>query len=224
MSKYKAVLFDYDGTVADSNQVIVDSWQFMARKIIGHELGHEEIIKSFGLTLYQAMVDIAKDYNLPTDEDSIQNMMTLYRSYQNDCLSGAGYPEFPGMVKLIKDLHKEGIKLGIVTSRGTDSLVPGLEYLGINDCFEYLVTCDTTNVHKPDKEPAILCCKGLGVEANEAIMVGDSRFDIACGNNAGCDSIFVSWSFSNTKDDVEKYSPATYYVDSAKEIFDIVIK
>lgn len=223
MSKYKAVLFDYDGTVANSNQIIVDSWQYMASKLIGAPLTHDEIVKTFGLVLREAMYNCAVAHNLPTDDASIDNMMYTYRSYQFEQLGNCGYPEFPGMVKLIKDLYAAGIKLGIVTSRGSDTLVPNLEYLGVRECFDYLVTCDTTDIHKPNPEPALLCCKGLGVEPKDAIMIGDSRFDIACGNNAGCDSCFVSWSFSNTRADIEAFSPATYYIDKAEEFLDIVL-
>ena len=223
MNKYKAVLFDYDGTVADSNQVIVDSWQYMAGKLLGTQFSKEEIVKTFGLTLKEAMFNAAIEHNYPSDEEHVAEMMKVYRSYQFEKLDGAGYPEFPGMVNLIKKLYDAGIKLGIVTSRGMDSLVPGLKFLGVEECFSYLVTCDTTDIHKPNPEPALLCCKGLGEEPKDCLMVGDSRFDIACGNNAGCESCFVSWSFSNAKEDVEAFSPATYYVDSAEEILDIVL-
>lgn len=220
--RYEAVLFDYDGTIVDSNPVIVASWQHMAKKFIGHEIPEDILRKTFGLLLMDGFKVIANEYGLPSDEKTLHEMDVTYSSYQKEHIVG-GYPVFPGMIELIKDLHRAGVKLGIVTSRRMKSVHEGLEDYGIKDCFSFVVCAETTNIHKPNGYPAKLCCEKLLVDPKDAVMVGDSKYDIACGNNAGCSSIFVNWSFSNTKEDIEEYSKATYYVDSAKEIFDIVV-
>lgn len=65
--------------------------------------------------------------------------------------------------------------------------------LGLRDYFEDMVSCDDTNVHKPNPEPILLCLEKLGIAKDEAIMVGDSPFDIKCANNAGVKSVLVDW-------------------------------
>ena len=223
MSKYKAVLFDYDGTIVDSNSVIVQSWNYMCNKFVGHELPKEMLVKTFGLPLLDAFRAVAKEYGLKVDDETIKAMDEAYTSYQY-MHTLEGYPTFPGMIDLVKRLHEEGIKVAIVTSRRKKSLYEGLERYGIADCFDAIICDESTDIHKPQPMPAILACEGCGVDFKDALMVGDSRFDIACGNNAGCDTCFVNWSFSNTKEEVEAYSPATYYVGSSEEIYEIVTK
>lgn len=215
--KYKAILFDYDGTVVDSNKVIMSSWQHMAHEFIGHDIPMELCIKTFGIPLKEGMEFMAKEYGLPQDAQSIEKMTASYTSYQKEHSLGA-YPDFPGMVDLIKKLYKDGFKLGIVTSRKKPSLFEGLELYDIKDCFMSIISDESTSVHKPLPDPALLCLKELGVDAKDAIMIGDSKYDIACGNNAGTDSCFVTWSFCNTIEDVNNYSPATYYVSTAEEL------
>jgi len=222
MGKYKAVLFDYDGTIVDSNQIIIDSWQCVAKNMLGHEMSLDLVFSTFGKPLEDGYKVIAKATGIPQTEENYKKMNAFYKGYQATTIKSQ-FPLFPGMGELIKDLHRAGIKLGIVTSRMEDSLIEGLKYYGLYDCFDFLVSKDKTQIHKPDPFPATLCCEQLGIEPNEAIMVGDSIYDIACGNNAGCDSIFVIWSQCFKEKDVEDYSPATYYVDKAEEIFKIVI-
>ena len=220
--KYKAVLFDYDGTIVDSNQVIVESWNYMTKKFVGEVLPTSMLIKTFGLPLIDAFKMVAADYGLEVTDDLLKQMDEAYSGYQYQQTID-GYPTFPGMIDLIKNLHKEGVKLGIVTSRRKKSLYEGLKRYGVLECFDAIICDESTDIHKPEPEPALLACQQAGVEPKDALMVGDSRFDIACGNRAGCDSCFVNWSFSNTRAQVEEFSPATYYIDKAEEIFNIVM-
>jgi len=221
MSRYKAVLFDFDGTVVDSNQIIIDSWQNVAKNMLGHEMSLDLVFSTFGRPLEDGYKVVAKATGIAPTEENFAKMHKLYTGYQADNIK-APFPAFPGMIELVKKLHKDGIKLGVVTSRREVSLTNGLTSHDIYDCFDFLVCMETTTIHKPDPYPATLCCEKLGVKPKDAVMVGDSVYDIACGNNAGCDSIFVNWSMSFTKKDVDAYSPATYYVDTAEEIYDIV--
>ena len=221
MGKYKAVLFDYDGTIADSNKIISESWQHLGQVYLGKPFPNEIFLKTFGLTLIDSMVMIAHEYGFPDDPDSIEKMRACYSEYQYSHYS-AGYPVFPGMVELIKKLHQDGIKLGIVTSRLRNSLCEGLELHNIKECFGSIICAESTEIHKPDPYPAQLCLKELGVKPEEAIMIGDSKYDIACGNNAGCDSCFVKWSFSNTQEEINEYSPSTYSIETAEEFYKLV--
>ena len=83
--------------------------------------------------------------------------------------------------------------MGVVTSRTRESAQRYMDMFGIGDYFEEMVSCDDTDIHKPNPEPILLCLKKMGITAEEALMVGDSPFDIKCANNAGVKSVLVGW-------------------------------
>ena len=83
--------------------------------------------------------------------------------------------------------------MGVVTSRTRESAQRYMDMFGIGDFFEEMVSCDDTEIHKPNPEPILLCLKKMGITAEEALMVGDSPFDIKCANNAGVKSVLVGW-------------------------------
>ena len=116
--KYKAFLFDNDGTLTDSNKLIVESWQYMARKLIGHEVGLDEVYGSFGRPLDDVMEDVVKRYNLSC---TYADLCDTYREYQVKHSKG-GIPVFEGIPETLDALNDLGIKLGVVTSRINDSV------------------------------------------------------------------------------------------------------
>jgi len=219
MAKYKAMLFDYDGTLADTNQIIVNAWNYVGKKYLtGRSFELSDLTQYFGRPLREAVILTCQKYDI---HDDIEKIEEVYRGYQRE------HPEdmeglFPGLKEALIELKNNGILLGIVTSRGGDSLTPGLESMGVLDLFDALISCDDTDIHKPDPTPCLLCCKKLGIEPSEAIMVGDSRHDISCGNRAGSATCFVNWSFCTKKEDLEGDSIPTFYVDEAKELVDLV--
>ena len=83
--------------------------------------------------------------------------------------------------------------MGIVTSRTRESALRYMDMFGITEYFEAMVTCDDTTVHKPNPEPILLGLEKMGITKDEAIMIGDSPFDIKCANNAGVKSVMVDW-------------------------------
>ena len=196
MNKYKAILFDYDGTLMDTNELIIDSWQHMARTLIGHELTTEELLPTFGQKLDESMEEMRIKYGLSC---TAAEMCVVYRSYQTAHILNKRRL-FPGTVEMLKGLKEKGYLLGIVTSRFKTSTEEGLRLFDIEKYFDAMVCSDDTNIHKPNPQPALLCCRKLGVNPEDTIMVGDSVFDLQCSHNAGGDACFVTWSFCTTED------------------------
>ena len=214
MNKYKAVLFDYDGTLVDTNQLIIDSWNHMSTKLFGVPTTGEDIGWSFGIVLRDAMEIEAerRGWTGYTPDE----LCAHYREYQTQDRIESVKP-FDGIMDAVLALKAKGMKLGIVTSRGLESCFAGLKKNGLKDCFDYLVTMETTDIHKPEPEPALICCEGLGVAPQDAVMVGDSVFDLQCGNAAGCDSCFVTWSVGTTPEKAVREGHPTYIVSDPKE-------
>lgn len=219
MGKYKAMLFDYDGTLADTNQIIVNAWNAVAEKYLtGKKFEVSDLTKYFGKPLREAVLLTCQKYGIV---DEPENIESVYRGYQQS------HPEdmpglFPGLDVTLRELKNKGMLLGIVTSRGKSTLEPGLKAMGIDDLFDVLITCDDTTAFKPDPTPCLVGCSKLGIDPKEAIYVGDSKHDIECGNRAGNDTCFVNWSFCTKKEDLEGICIPTYFVDKASDLIDLV--
>jgi len=216
MKKYRAVLFDYDGTLVDTNQIIINSWQHMANVAgNGMKFRVEDLIPTFGKPLEDAIAEQAEKYGITGY--STEELTECYRQYQRNHQDELG-DLFPGIRELLKELKKRGYLVGIVTSRTLDTTRSGLARYDVLEYFDDMVGEEDTDIHKPNPEPCLICCKKLGVKPSEAIMVGDSRHDIACANNAGAASVFVRWSFCTKEEELEGVSKPTYVISSADQL------
>ncbi len=223
--KINTVIFDFDGTIADTNKIIIDSWQAVYRAYTGKEGDVDYILSTFGEPLYYSMEKAFPDYD-------VEETVAIYRGYQKDIYKKE-IKLFPGMGELIKGLKEKGYKTGIVTSRLKAPTYEGLEVFGITDLIDYVVTVEDTDKHKPDPEPARICLSKLGSKPEESIMVGDSYFDMGCGKNAGMQTVMVSWSAAKesgtesvalkgvTPEERIAFTP-DYIIKSADELWDIL--
>lgn len=214
--RIKAVLFDYDGTVGDTNQLVIDSWQHTFMTIRGRRTDDELLYHTFGEPLRETMARFFPEHDL---EDALR----IYRDWQAAQDQNRWYL-FPGMRQLIGELRRRGYRMGIVTSRTRDSLERALVYLGMEDTFSAIVTCDDTAVHKPEPEPALIGLEKLDVSANQALFVGDTHYDMGCAHNAGIEAVLVGWSRSmRPEDKVGIYRP-DHEIKEAGELLEILEK
>jgi pyrophosphatase PpaX len=179
------VLFDFDGTLVNTNDVIIASWQHTYKHYRGHEEDVDKITACFGEPL---LITMAREFPEVAPEESAE----VYRQFQQQN-AHLLVKIFPGIVDLLKALKEAGYRMGIVTSRTRESALRYMDMFGITEYFEAMVTCDDTTVHKPNPEPILLGLEKMGITKDEAIMIGDSPFDIKCANNAGVKSVMVDW-------------------------------
>lgn len=210
----KTILFDFDGTVANTNRLIIDSWQHVFRTVHGKETDEADIKATFGEPLGVSMVKNFPDMN---PEDAID----MYRSHQKDIYEEMIEP-FPGMVELLKGLKEKGYQVGIVTSRLRNSTMIGLRKFGLAETADCIVTCEDTDKHKPDPEPALIALEKLSAKADETLMVGDSMFDIKCAHNAGIKAVMVGWAEAITEADLTGPDRPEYCIEKAEDLYDIL--
>ena len=179
------VLFDFDGTLVNTNDVIIASWQHTYMYYLGREESLEKITACFGEPLLLTM-----EREFP--EVDPRESAGVYRNFQKENADEL-VKIFPGIKELLESLKTDGFRMGVVTSRTRESAQRYMDMFGIGDYFEEMVSCDDTEIHKPNPEPILLCLKKMGITAEEALMVGDSPFDIKCANNAGVKSVLVGW-------------------------------
>lgn len=179
------VLFDFDGTLVNTNDVIIASWQHTYMHYLGREESLEKITACFGEPL---LLTMEREFPEVDPRESAE----VYRNFQKENADEL-VKIFPGIEELLESLKTDGFRMGVVTSRTRESAQRYMDMFGIGDYFEEMVSCDDTDIHKPNPEPILLCLKKMGITAEEALMVGDSPFDIKCANNAGVKSVLVGW-------------------------------
>lgn len=212
--KIKAVLFDFDGTIMDTNDIIIKSWQHTFLTVEGKERPLDAITSSFGEPLSITMK------NLFPDKDT-EEMVNTYRNYQRHIYTDK-INMFPGITELISELKLRSYQLGIVTSRLWESTRQGLYKFDIAHMFDAVVSAEDTTVHKPDPAPCLICLDKLGIRPEEAIFVGDSKFDVLCAKNAGVQSVLVGWSICVSEEEKEGIYKPDYFIERPEELLDII--
>ncbi len=210
----KAVLFDFDGTIVDTNELILNSWRHLYKTVLGRECRDEEVTVSFGEALWDSVRDRFPGYN--TDE-----LVDIYRKYNRQIFLEQ-VKIYPGMKELLVELKRRGIKTAVVTSRGITTSTMGIEKYGLADYLDVIITCEDTDAHKPDPLPCQIAMDRLSVKPDECIMIGDSRLDIQCAHNAGVKGVLVNWTICCPEKMRVENSKPDYIIDKAEEILDLL--
>lgn len=214
MRNIDTVLFDFDGTIMDTNQVIIDSWQHTFMTIDGEKRRVEDIVKTFGEPLSTTMKNFFK--NVPVEES-----VKIYRDYHYANFSKL-ISLFPGMKEIVEKVRAKGYKVGLVTSRLRGTTMEGLKKYGMENHFDQVITMEDCTKHKPDPEPINIALKRLKSTAEKSIMIGDTDFDILCAKNAGVKSVLVGWTIAVSHEDENNLYKPDYIINKAEEILEII--
>jgi len=210
MKPYDCYLFDADGTLFETTELIYRCFVYSLKKHANREIPREEIIAGIGLTLrkqFEHHIGPLSDEQFDLIQaDHMHYQMGIYRDYLAPC---------PGVPEAIKKLHASGKKLAIVTSRKITSLACFLRETGIYDYFSVIVTPDETDQHKPHPAPALKALELLKAAPEAALFVGDAPFDIECGQRAHIETALVAW--SHNKAGQLSLTP-TYVIDSMLDL------
>jgi pyrophosphatase PpaX len=181
---YKAVLFDLDGTVLDTSDLIISSFKHTFHKHYKKELALSEIYAFFGKTLRAAMEHLGPD--------QVEELIQTYREY-----SLAHHDQmitvFSGVVEAIHTIHEAGIMMAIVTSKTKKTALHGLKLFDLDKYFSVIIGADQCQNHKPHPEPIQKALLQLQRKPEECLMVGDSPFDLISARQAGVKTAAVRW-------------------------------
>ncbi len=180
------VLFDLDGTLIDSVDLIVDSYQHTFRVHGLPIASREQIVEGIGTPLWTVFGE------LTDDRAEIDRWIVTYREF-NLGHHDERVSAFPGVVEMIATIGRAGRRMGIVTSKNNAGARRGLALIGVAEHFEVIVGSDDVTNPKPHAEPVHRALADLGVEAHEAVFIGDSHHDVASGRAAGVRTVAVSW-------------------------------
>ena len=208
----KLIIFDFDGTLADTHELIVKTNQ-EAMKAMNYPVRDEEAIrKTIGLPLEAGIRTLFPEL---TDE-VIPAWCAMYRKVF-DVLKTQIVPIlFPEVKETLEWLHGKGYVLTVASSRHSSSLNAFLRDMGIAECFQYVLGADNVAKAKPDPEPVLQTLRDLGYKADEALVVGDMPVDILMGARAGAGTVGVTYGNSN-RPELTK-AGADYVLDHFSEL------
>lgn len=205
------ILFDLDGTIIDTNDLIVESFKYTIKKHLGYDIKPNDVTPYFGEPLPITLKRFS--------EDRLEELLTTYRSYNEE-----NHDMYTKIREDVKDtleiMYKKGIKMGIVTSKRKELAIRGLRLFELDKYFDVVVALEDTDEHKPKPAPILKALKTLSVSRENAIMVGDSPYDILCASNAGVASAAVKWTILPFK--LLESSKPTYIIDGMKQLLSII--
>lgn len=210
----KTIILDFDGTLGDTQQCIVSTIQLALTRMNLPEAEEKEITKLIGLPLIE-MFRILTDL----EGDELDEITKIYRDNFNDLAFG-NVRSFPHVRETIQQLFETGHTLSIATSRGRQSLGMLMDQLHIH---EYITTfmCDQdVTEKKPAPEMVIKILEQTSTLPDEAIVVGDTIYDIEMGQRAGCTTCGVTYG-NNSREELQKQG-ADHIIDDFAELLHII--
>lgn len=209
-SRFKGIIFDVDGTLTFTNQLIFDSFNHITKKYLGKSYTDEEIIALFGPTEDVILKEMCKD-----DYD---NARKDYYAYYKDNHDIARLYE--GIKELIVDIYNAGILLSIFTGKGRTSALITLDELGLTDYFDMIVSGDDVENHKPSPEGILMFLNKHNLNPKDVLMIGDAPSDIIAARQCGVEIASVVWD-SYAEDEVKKLNSTTVF-HSVAELRDFI--
>lgn len=186
MRHASTVLFDLDGTLIDSIDLIVDSYLHVVRRHSLPPLSRAEIIDGIGTPL------VAVFGRMTDDAATIAEWIATYREF-NLAHHDTRVRAMPGAVNLVEQVVGAGRTTGLVTSKNHAGARRGLTLVGLGDAMQVVIGADDVTRHKPHPEPVLKALEQLGADPRDAVYIGDSHHDIESGRAAGVHTIGVSW-------------------------------
>ncbi|ART79362.1 HAD family hydrolase [Oceanisphaera avium] len=184
---YRLVIFDWDGTLMDSVDRIVSSMQASAQACALPIPEASAVRNIIGLSLYKALPLLFGALTASQNEQLLQ----VYRRYYME-LDNTPAPLFSGATELIKDLHQRGYQLAVATGKQRAGLDQVLMETQLTEYFHALRGADQA-VSKPDPLMLQQILDELNVSASEAVMVGDSSYDLAMAQAIAMPRIGVTY-------------------------------
>lgn len=182
----RAVLYDFDGTLADSTELIMRCYRHTMATHLGECPPDEAWLAGFGTPLETQIARFARD------AQEYDAMLTSYRAHQDEHHDTLLRP-FPGAVETVAELARRGVGLAVVTSKLRRGTRRGMDLCGLTELVDVVITPEDVENAKPHPESVHLALSRLGVAPHEALFVGDSPHDMVAGRAAGTRTAAALW-------------------------------
>jgi 2-phosphoglycolate phosphatase len=205
--KLSCVLFDLDGTLADTAPDLISSLN-KALNEHGFDTVAPEIIKPF--ISHGALAMINASQPMISDQLKAEILETMLDYYQNNVAEHTVF--FSGMADTLEAIEAQGLKWGVVTNKRERFTYPLMEALKLTQRAACIISGDTTDKPKPHAEPMLAACKQANVEPQECVYIGDALHDIIAGKNVRMKTLAAVYGYINPGD-----APETWGADALIE-------
>lgn len=182
--RFHTVLFDLDGTLADTIPLIVASYQHAFRTVLGEEIDEARARAWIGRPLLAALLEESPEHGHDLDQTyrewNLANTARLIRRYE-------GVPE------MLEALASAGVRMAVATSKRRQTARLALEGVGIDHLIEVAAALEDTTRHKPEPDPLLHAAASLGSQPCDCVYVGDATVDVLAARAAGMAAIAVGW-------------------------------
>lgn len=210
VKKYELIIFDWDGTIIDSQAHIIKSMKNAIVDEAQDVPGDEQIRHIIGLSLDTAIQTLCPGI----EESMVQRIASHYRRHFFAEATEAS-ELFNGVAEIIRDLHASGYYLAVATGKGRHGLDLALHKTGLQPYFHVTRCADETR-SKPDPLMLDEILTDLDLEASQAIMVGDTSYDMDMAGNINMDCIAVTYGMHD-RDHLINSHP-THFIDSITQL------
>ena len=209
----KYIIFDFDGTIGDSQALIVKTLQDTMRKRGLEVKSDAECAATIGLRLDEAFVQL---FEMSAEEGMA--CAETYRVIFEENKQHLIVQPFPHVLETIHTLHRQGYQLAIASSRGSDSLFGYVKQMGIEDCISSIIAGDLVEHVKPAPDMVFKALEKMNGTVEEALVVGDMTYDVDMAHNAGAKACAVTYGNATR----EELKNAEYIIDDFAELLDIL--
>lgn len=213
MDKNKLIILDFDGTLGDTASVIIQTMQATIKELGLPKRTDSQCAAMIGLRLIEIAPVLFPECRIDGDLYA-STYRRLFHKFNTD----EAVKLYPGVMDTLKELHERGKILTIASSRSHASLAEYLERLGLTEIISYVLGADDVNEGKPQPEPVNRTLEKFGLKPEDAIVVGDTVFDIKMGHNAGTKACGVTYGNGSR----ESLAEADWIIDNFQEIMSIL--
>ena len=206
MKKIKLIILDFDGTLADTRGLIVKTMQQTLEALGLESRTDEQCASMIGLPLKQAFTDL-----IPMSDEMGGQCVETYRKIFNENNALYVIPTFPHVMETLYKLHEQGYILTIASSRSNRSLREFVNDMDLNDVIPYVLGAEDVTRAKPHPDPVLQTLETFGCKAEDALVVGDTWYDIEMGKRAGVKTCGVTYG-NGTREELMQ-AGADYLVD-----------
>ena len=213
MKGIKIIMLDFDGTLGDTTGVIIKTTQATIKELGLPSRTDEQCAAMIGLRLVEIPPVLFPEYDI-----DVNLYAQTYRKNFNIFNTQGAVNLYPNVPETLSELKNRGIILTIASSRSHNSLAEYLNNLNLSEYISYIIGGDDVNAGKPDPEAVNRTLELFGFKPEEAIMVGDTVFDIHMGINAGTHTCGVTYGNGTA----ESMADATWLIDDFGKLLQIV--
>ena len=211
----KLIILDFDGTLADTRGFIVKTMQQTLDALGLESRTDDQCAAMIGLPLKQAFTDL-----LPMTDEMGDRCAETYRRLFNENNAVYTVPAFPNVLETLHQLHEQGYTLTIASSRSNRSLMEFVNDMHLNKVIPYVLGAEDVACAKPHPDPVLQTLESFNCKPEDALVVGDTWYDIEMGRRAGVRTCGVTYGNGSREELVN--AGADYLIDDFGELMNVI--